>query len=36
MEAGADVSMGIEGVKGLRIASGSDLEDVGGTGNGMS
>ena len=30
IDAGADVSIGIEGVKGLRIASGSLLETVGG------
>ena len=36
MEAGAEESMGIDGVKGLRIASGSLLGTVGGTGRGIS
>ena len=36
MEAGAEVSIGIDGVKGLRIASGSLLATVSGTGRGIS
>ena len=36
IEAGAEVSMGIDGVKGFRIASGSLLATVGGTGRGIS
>ena len=36
MEGGPEVSIGIDGVKGLRIASGSLLGTVGGTGRGIS
>lgn len=36
MDAGPEVSIGMDGVKGLRMASGSLLEAVGGTGRGIS